>query len=535
MSGLQEVNMKRVISVRNRRVLWGPVMAVCFLVVPLPAFVTTLLAQSQSGMPAYTVLYAFTGGEESDGIWIKPNAPTPEEVTSMRRRKYLATVCAVLIGVIASVALAATCPFPSYILYAWKSGGEPIGTLTWDAAGNLYGTTFQGGGSGCGGSGCGAVWELKHNASGTWTMSRLHVFTGADGANPTAGVIFDEAGNLYGTTWDGGGTGCSEFNQGCGVVFKLAPNPDGTWTESVLYRFTGGADGANPSGGVIFDAAGNLYGTTTFGAGSGCGTGYCGLVFELKPNPDGSWTESVLTNLGSNGLDTGNPRAGLIFDASGNLYGTTSYGGGCNGEEGSVFKLAPNPDGTWTESVLQCFTGGPEGGEPVGGVIFDAAGNLYGTTPYGGGSTRCGTYYVTPSLGPSPGCGTVFKLAPNPDGTWTESVLHSFTGGADGAVPAAGLTLGPAGNFYGTTMYGGAPSVCGGKGCGVVFKLAPNPDGTWTETVLHDFTDTPGAYPFGGVVLDKADHLYGTAQGDFTKTFGDVFEIRNRDLIKSSR
>ena len=193
----------------------------------------------------------------------------------------------------------------------------------------------------------------------------LYRFQGANGAYPFAGLIFDAAGNLYGTTVQGGASDD-------GTVFKLAPSQDGSWKESVLHSFNG-SDGRVLYAGLIFDAAGNLYGTTYYGGASDDGT-----VFKLAPNQDGSWKESVLHSF--NKSDGAGPRAGLIFDAGGNLYGTTIYGGAS--DHGTVFKLAPNQDGDWTESLLHSFNKSDE--YPYAGLIFDAAGNLYGTTYYGG-------------------------------------------------------------------------------------------------------------------------------------------------------
>jgi uncharacterized repeat protein (TIGR03803 family) len=353
--------------------------------------------------------------------------------------------------------------------FTWAKG--PEGNLTLDAAGNLYGTTVGGGGAGCGGSGCGVIWKLKPNPNGAWTVSILHVFTGADGRNSVAGLVFDAAGDLYGTTYEGGA-----YNSG--VVFKLKPNPDGTWTESVLYSFSG-AGGTFPVAGLVFDATGNLYGTALAGGADGDG-----VVFKLKPNSDGTWTESVLHSF--TGADGAEPSAGLIFDAAGNLYGTTA-GGGADGD-GVVFKLEPNSDGTWTESVLHSFTG-TDGKSPVAGLVFDAAGNLYGTTV--GGGAGCG----------GSGCGVVWKLQPKFDGTWTESVLHSFTG-TDGVNPYnAGLVV-HADILYGTTSAGGT------YGYGVAFKLLPTSSG-WSETVLHTFVSY-GRNPLAPVIFDPAGNLYGT-------------------------
>jgi uncharacterized repeat protein (TIGR03803 family) len=308
-------------------------------------------------------------------------------------------------------------------LFTWAK--NPSGNLTFDAAGNLYGTTQNGGSRFFCEAGCGTVWKLARTPKGTFNVSILHIFTFTDGWQPFAGMIFDAAGNLYGTTAGGGATVTEACHDSCGVVFKLAPNPDGTWTESVLHSFTG-TDGDLPDAGLIFDAAGNLYGTTFEG-----GADRSGVVFKLAPNPDGTWTESVLYSF-TGGVDGGYPAAGLTLDPAGNLYGTTFEGGA--DRSGVVFKLAPNPDGTWTESVLYSFTGGADGAYPRG-LIFDAAGNLYGTTEYGGAY----------------GDGVVFKLSPRSSG-WSETVLHSFLG--FGQQPFAPVIFDPAGNLYGTTQWG---------------------------------------------------------------------------------
>jgi uncharacterized repeat protein (TIGR03803 family) len=389
----------------------------------------------------------------------------------------------------------------------------PVGNLTWDAAGNLYGTTVFGGDStacsSIGPGGCGVIWKLA--SDGKLTM--LYQFTGGeDGALPYGGVIFDMAGNLYGTTAWGGSGSCSSGNyHGCGVVFKLAPNPEGTWTESVLHNFTGSPDGAGPTASLIFDAAGNLYGTAGGGASSSACPGGCGTVFKLAPNPDGTWTESVLYSF-TGGADGNGPAAGLVFDPDGNLYSTTGAGGSgpCSGSNyhgcGVVFKLAPNPDGSWTESVLHSFAWGPDGRLPQAGLIFDGAGNLYGTTFWGGAKF------------PGYGCGVVFKLKPKPDGTWAESVLHRFAY-TDGCGPSASLTFDAAGNLYGTTVDGN-PSLY--KNYGFVFELTPNSSG-WSETVLHAFLGL--AYsPESPVIFDPKGNLYGTTAGGM-HNYGVVFEI----------
>jgi len=228
-----------------------------------------------------------------------------------------------------------------------------------------------------------------------------------------------------------------------------------------------GADGGCPNGGLVFDAAGNLYGASWSGGAYGGGT-----VFELTPNPDKTWTESVLYDF-TGGLDGSVPAAPLIIDAQGDLYGTALYGGT---GWGVVFKLTPNSGGTWTQSVLYTFAGTPDLGHAEGNVIFDAAGNLYGTA-YEGGSAKCG----------GGGCGGVFKLAPSQNGTWTESVLHRFNG-ADGADPQGGLVFDANGDLYGATVWSGHFGGCGNNRCGTIFELTPNPDGTWAIHFPHRFT-----------------------------------------------
>lgn len=379
-----------------------------------------------------------------------------------------------------------------------NDGATPEAGLIFDQAGNLYGTTVDSGG----------VFKLTTNRDGSWTESILYSFCSLmycfDGQAPTASLVFDQAGNLYGTTMVGGTGDCNSSYGGCGVVFKLTPQRDGSWTESVLHNFcrTDCRDGAFPKAGLVFDGAGNLYGTTWAGGAKGGGT-----VFKLAANADGAWTESVLYSFCSrtNCVDGGQPDAGVIFDQSGNLYSTTPAGGAYN--FGTVFRLAANADGSWTEKVLHDF--GPRGAEPVGGVIFDQIGNLYGTTFEGGVAA---------------GYGVVFELSPGQNGSWTERILHSFTGparGGDGVGPVAGVVFDTAGNLYGTTVQGGAS----GCQCGIVFKLAPNGKGGWHEAVLHRFLDHPGEFPVAGVIFDSAGNLYGTTAGQLNGGGGSVFEI----------
>ena len=328
----------------------------------------------------------------------------------------------------------------------------------------------------------------------------LYNFTGStDGGQPYGGLVFDAAGSLYGTTNFGGSANC---NMGCGTIFRLTPGSGG-WTETVLYTFTGGSDGREPYARLLFDARGNLYGTTLLGGniGSVCSEG-CGTVFKLAPGSSG-WTESVLYAF-QGAADGASPYDGLAFDASGNLYGTAGAGGasGC----GVIFKLTPGSS-RWTERVLHAFKGGNDGKYSYGDLILDATGNLYGTAYQGG-----------------VGYGVVFELMLNTTGRWTEKVLHSFSNAPAGS-PVAGLVMDAAGNLYGTTMLGATETSCGG-GCGSLFKLSPISGGGWTYKMVHVFGQgTDGYHPTGDLILDSAGNIYGTTQAGGAQESGMVFEI----------
>jgi uncharacterized repeat protein (TIGR03803 family) len=411
-------------------------------------------------------------------------------------------------------------PGSSVTLYNFAGqpdGADPEGNLVEDSAGNLYGTTNIGGTSNLG-----TVFRL--NKSGETV---LYSFSGPpDGANPQAGLVLDSAGNLYGTTANGGMTGGMCPVDGCGIVFKVDPSGK----ETILYSFTAGnADGAVPLGSLVRDASGNLFGTTSLGGPSNAGT-----VFKL----DSSGKETVLYafNGAAGVMDGVKPAAGLIMDSSGNLYGTTEIGGrvGCRFQDsspvvtgcGTVFKV----DTAGKETVLYLFAGGnkgPDGAFPEAGLVRDAAGNLYGTTLEGG----AGVCDTIPNLPPQPPghlyCGTVFKL----DATGTETLLHEFTPGTDGASPQANLVFDQQGNLYGTTFFGGvgqciesgtrpdaAPVIVG---CGSIFKIDPNGN----ETVLFDFdtSSTGGTGPRAGLIIDSAGTLFGTTNEGGTSNSGTVF------------
>jgi len=453
----------------------------------------------------------------------------------------------ILVAVAATLMLAvsALAQDSEKVLHAFTGGSDGAmgGThLVSDSAGNLYGTTFSGGNKSTqcavytGLSGCGVVFKLTPTKHGSWKETVLHTFTGGkDGAVPAGGVILDSAGNLFGTALFGGDNkpkNCHAVGihaAGCGVVYKLSPTAHGPWAETVLYSFTGGADGSEPWDPLIFDSSGNLYGTTSLGGNTtapNCvyGSNYpsgCGVVFKLTPTGRGPWTESVLYTF-SGGSDGGLSYGGLTFDSQGNLYGVTYLSGdtsvscftgfpGC----GVVFKLAPTASGPWTETVLHAFTGGSDGGTPLFGVTLDSGGNVYGTTIYGG-DTKTAQCLGGDGIGVPPGCGVVFELT---QGTWDETALYTFTGGSDGAFDLSPLVFDLDGNLYGETTSGGdlaAPCPFGTElnaGCGVVFKLTPAWQGPWTESVLHAFSGgTDGWGPESNLLFDPDGNLYGVAE-----------------------
>lgn len=386
------------------------------------------------------------------------------------------------------------------------NGRSPTAGLLADSAGNLYGTLFGGGASNAG-----AVFKLAPPAGGqtAWTNTALTVFkckTGAnpsckDGADPTGNLIADSAGDLYGTTSRGGA-----YNSG--TVFELKPPLAGqtAWTETVLLSFDE-YDGALPEGGLIADSGGNLYGTASEGGAMGYGT-----VFKLAPPAAGKrdWTETVIHQF--TGTDGGFPIGNLITDQTGNLYGTTSAYG--TASKGVVFELAPPAMGqtAWTESVLTTFSG-KNGSNPTGGLIADSAGNLYGTTELGGTTEGGGTSKN----------GTVFELTPPAAGhtAWTETVLISF-GRTNGKTPYGSLVIDSAGNLYGTSANGGALQE------GTVFELTPPAAGqtAWSATVLARFNGTNGEDPLGGVIADGAGNFYGTTSLGGRSDYGAVFELK---------
>ena len=348
-----------------------------------------------------------------------------------------------------------------------EDGEYPDTDLVMDAAGNLYGTTVSGGDFGGG-----TVFKLSPSGSG-WTHTVLYDFTGqTDGGEPYGGVTLDAAGNLYGTAVVGGtGLACE---QGCGVLYQLS-NSGGTWTEHVLHNFTGGADGSGPGSGVTIDAGGSIYGMTPTG-----GADALGVIFQVSPNGSG-WSFHVIHTF-TGGADGATGSKGRLLLRSGSLFGVATAGG--TNQSGVAFQLTRSGS-KWNLHPIYEFQGTPDAGFPYGALSPDAAGNLYGTTYYDGAHNL----------------GCVYRLHRLPSGQWVESVLHSFTGGADGNGPISNLVFDAAGNLYGTTSEGGT------TGLGTIFELAAR---TWQETVVHTFTGSPdGEAPYDGMVSNGAGTYYG--------------------------
>ena len=386
------------------------------------------------------------------------------------------------------------------VLYSFTGGtdgGGPVGSIVFDPSGNAFGTTHFGGISSCGGNvggGCGVVFELSPSKSGGWRESPLYAFGDtSDGGFPNAGVIIDKNANLFGTASTGGNFQCSI---GCGVVYELRKSSD--WSESVLHAFSGG-DGQFPNAVLLPSATGTFYSTTWYGGRSGAGT-----VFALTPG-SATWTESVLYSFAGT-TDGSAPAAGVVADGTGNLYGTTYKFDGDN--DGVAYELGKQSRGSWKDRVLYRFTGNGGGEDPYAGLIVLAKGKLYGTTieggangsgvafalvlrngkhwsekvihafgaagdgstPYGGlVADHAGNLFGTTVFGGTNNAGTVYEITPARGGKWKERLLYSFTGGADGANPSGTLTLDSAGNLYGTAEDGGQ------SGYGVVFEITKAP------------------------------------------------------------
>ncbi|MBT9096464.1 hypothetical protein KFZ76_01915 [Methylovulum psychrotolerans] len=374
-----------------------------------------------------------------------------------------------------------------------SNGQVPFSELVSDASGNLYGTTSQGGTSNIG-----TAFRLSPPTAGQsqWTLTTLANFNPTSGGSPLAALVKDVSGNLYGTTSQGGA-------KNWGAVFKLSPPAAGQsqWTLATLVNF-GFSNGADPMGGLVRDTSGNLYGTTAQGGANAWGT-----AFKVSPPAVGKtkWTLTTLTTF--NIQNGGSPMAGLIMDASGNLYGTTITGGSNSSGSGTVFRLSPPAAGKtkWTRTTLATFNG-TNGAVPAGKLLLDASGNLYGTT----------------TTGTISGLGTVFKLSSPAAGQtrWKLTTLTTFNG-TNGGTPTAGLVKDTSGNLYGTTSGQRTTSL------GTVFKLSPPVAGQtkWTLTTLVGFNDTDGRMPTAGLMRDTAGNLYGTTTAGGAYGFGTVFKV----------
>jgi hypothetical protein len=441
----------------------------------------------------------------------------------MRRKSFwIAASCVLaMAGLLPAFSSGASPASKEKVVYSFTGGpdgGNPLSDLTLDAEGNLFGTTSRGGaGTACGSSGCGTVFELKRTKDG-WKELVLYSFAGgSDGAIPQAGLIFDNFGNLYGTAAFGG--------YGDGTVFKLTPNSHG-WTESTIYRFdASGSAGTYPAADLVFDSHGNLYGTTPEGGTGGCDDNGCGALFELTPQSDGSWTETTVHVFTDNGGDGGTPSSGVVLDSAGNVYGTTKSGGtgscrlgnytegitiGC----GTLYRVTKGSGGTWTETVLYNFIrGGGFGIYPSGDLFFNSANHLLGVTLAGGDgfgtvfdlqdTKKHGWRQSTPHIfygkrdgvrprgrlvvdasgdlfgvtsrggdGTNNENGTLFEVKRSKNG-WKERIVHSFAGSPDGANPSAGLVSDSQGHLYGTTQTGGSGTGCNQSGCGTVYEVTP--------------------------------------------------------------
>lgn len=398
----------------------------------------------------------------------------------------------VILAVAAILAVGARAASTTQVIYSF--GGDADGEYTdtdlvMDRAGNIYGSSVQGGDFASG-----TVFQLSPSG-GSWIHSVLYSFTGGnDGGEPYKGVTLDAQGNLYGTAVTGG-TGACEG--GCGVVYKLT-NSGGVWTQSVIHNFNGN-DGSGPGSGVTFDKHGNLYGVTPTGGANGLG-----VIFQMRADTGGSWKFKVIHNF-TGGSDGSSGMAGrLILDQAGNLYGVATTGG-ANGS-GVAFELVRSQTGQFTFKTLYAFKGQPDAGFPYGGLLFDRFGNLYGTTYYDGANDL----------------GSVYQLAAQSDGTFKERVLYSFKGGSDGDGPISTLVADQAGNLYGTASEAGA----GSCGCGTVFKLTHGSSGKWGESTAYSFTGAPdGAFVYNGMVKDAAGNIYGATVHGGTGNEGAIYQF----------
>jgi uncharacterized repeat protein (TIGR03803 family) len=395
------------------------------------------------------------------------------------------------------------------VLHSFSSpeGQSPNGLIV-DGAGNLFGTTYDGGflDGYCDGGGCGVVFELSPTST-AWKLTEIYQFHGpdaGDGGNPGGPfggpLVLDKAGNLFGTTYGGGQMG-GILGIGTGTFFEVSPTTTGTWQETVSMNGTFGGS-FNPAGGLTSDANGHLFGSASL-AGGNCSFYGCGGVFEaIQTSP--KWTISEVYNpplYATDAAEVGRP----TVEPDGALYAAAeggAFGWGC------LVAFRQNSDGTWTEDILHNFRGGPDGS--YGGGFFpyaltpDGHGGFYGTTDFGGKAKH----------------GTVFKLARNSSGQWTETVIFNF--GTMGKGPFGTPVLDAQGNLYGTAQ--GGNLACGTHGCGMLLKLTPSSNGIWTGQVVHRFSGPDGDGP-NSLILDGKGHIFGTTFAGGANGSGVVFEL----------
>jgi hypothetical protein len=439
------------------------------------AFLAVSLACAPRALAQEQQIYSFTGG--TDGLHPESGVAIDKQGNLYGTTSYggnLAMCDGTGCGAVFELTRTASGRWKAVALYDFiggtQDGAVPASLPFLDSHGHLFGTTVYGGTGTCNTNGqypsCGTVFELTRIATGGWKEAVVYSFQGGhDGATPTSGLIADNGGRLYGTTQAGGGATSSNCAiDGCGTVFELIPNSNGTWSEKVLHSFQGGSDGASPTGGLVWDSNGNLFGTTENGGSTPCYFGLgCGTVFELHHTSSG-WVKSTIYQF-VGGTDGMSPIGNLTVDSVGRLYGPTLYGGGfvLTFGYGTVFQVSQDSGGAWSETVVYRFMGLEDGGLPQSAVTFDSAGNLYGSN-FAGGTSVAGN-----------GGGVIFELTPSLSGTWTETTIHSFLGSPDGEFGLGQLLSDNNGNFYGTTWFGGThnnSTSCDG-GCGTVFTFRP--------------------------------------------------------------
>jgi uncharacterized repeat protein (TIGR03803 family) len=394
---------------------------------------------------------------------------------------------AAIVFLIALTATAAT-KATTEVIYSFAGGadGEYLDTdVAIDAAGNLYGTSVLGGTFGGG-----TVWQLSQ-VNGSWVHTVLYNFTGgADGGEPYKGVTLDAEGNLYGTAVTGGSGSCEG---GCGVTYKLSKNGS-TWTQTVLYAFTGADDGSGPGSRVTLDQQGNVYGMTPTGGAFGLGT-----IYTLRPKANDTWNLQVLHAF-TGGVDGSSGSAGKMVFHQGALFGAATTGGAYG--HGTIFRLKPQNRGQWTFQSIYSFLGDLDGSFPYGGLTIDLSDNIFGTTYYGG----------------TDGIGTVFQLS-FARGGWVNLVLYSFKSGTDGNSPISNVGFDTMGNIYGTTSEGGL-------GSGTIFQLIPVPGGSWSETLAHVFAGSPdGAFPYSGMTPGADNTFYGATVHGGANGEGSIYKF----------